>query len=163
MNSQPPMVYDEAVELAEKVVRNFNGRQEKLFLKTSVYSASRLAARYKEERDTALADLKAAKQEKGNLQRRVNQLDTRRSPLRRGGGYGASGSGRPSGRGSRDEQRDNQGDRDKEFKVDRASVCREWNTQEGCTFTNCRKEHACNSWLSKGKCCKGSHKGFNHR
>ncbi len=96
MNDQCPMIYEEAVELTQKICRNCNGRQDRVFMKANVYSATRLATAYKEERDKAQTELKAAKQEVQSLRRLANNRrgrtpERRRSPRRS-----------PTGRGRRE-------------------------------------------------------------
>merc|ERR1711940_361534 len=51
MQGKPPLVYNKALSLAQDVVRKEVGRQDTLFTKCTVYTASRLAKKYKEEAD----------------------------------------------------------------------------------------------------------------
>ena len=155
MNDQCPMIYDEAVELMQRICRNYNGRQDRVFTKSNVYSATRLATTYKEERDRARVELKVAKLEViklSNNRRGRSPPDRRRSPRRSPTGRG---SGRRSGTGQAQP-----GDGDREFKIARGAVCRQWNTKEGCKFTACTKEHKCNAYTGPGQVCKGAHKGY---
>ena len=52
-NTSHPLVYNKAITLAVDVVRAQNGWNDQLFNKCSVYSAIRMAKKYKEERDKA--------------------------------------------------------------------------------------------------------------
>ena len=161
MNEQCPMVYEEAVELAQRICRNYNGRQDRIFMKANVYSATRLATAYKEERDKAREELKEARQQVNRLsntrrgrsteRRRSRGRSPRRSPTGRG-------SGRKPGLGQAQP-----GDGDREFKIARGAVCRQWNTKDGCKFSACTKDHKCNAYTGPGQVCKGGHKGYNHK
>ena len=53
MQNRLPLPYRKAVRLTEDVVRSCNRQQDKLQNKASVYTSSRLAAKYKTEKDKA--------------------------------------------------------------------------------------------------------------
>ena len=158
MQGKPPLVYNKALTLAQDVVRKEVGRQDMLFTKCTVYTASRLAKKYRDEADRLREEKKELQRDKNKLQQKVNSLERSRprSPPRRN----------DNGRDRRDlrDQRDNTTPEENAFRLDRASVCKEWNTPRGCTRTVCNRSHVCNARAAPGRCCKSDqHKGPQHR
>ena len=155
MQNKPPLVYSKALTLASDVVRVHSGRHDQLFAKCTVYSAGRLAKKYKEEADRAKEDKKNLQADKNRLQTRVKTLENQnryRSPPRR-----------TDRRDTRDHDRQETAE-EKEYRIDRAEVCKEWNSARGCNRTNCNRAHVCNAKSAPGKCCKSTaHKGPQHR
>ena len=158
MQGKPPLVYSKALTLASDVVRVHSGRHDHLFTKRSVYAANRLAKKYKEEADKARVDVKRLQGDKNSLQARVKVLENSnryRSPPRRGD--------RRDRRDNRDHDRQETAE-EKEYRLDRAEVCKDWNSSRGCTRTHCNRAHVCNAKSAPGKCCKSTaHKGPQHR
>ena len=67
MQSRPPMDYKKAMVLAEEVVRSFNGKQDRLWNKTDLYSSYRQAQAYKSERDRLDSENRKLRSEVNNL------------------------------------------------------------------------------------------------
>ena len=95
--------------------------------------------------------------EKNRLQQKVNNLERSRQKSPR----------REDTVRDRRDQRDNtrqETAEEKEFRLDRAEVCREWNSPRGCSRANCNRSHVCNAKAGPGRCCKSDqHKGPQHR
>ena len=121
MQQKPPLVYSKGITLAVDVVRTYNGRNDQLFSKTSVYSATRLAKQYKEERDKAKQEKQVLLGDNSSLRRKVKELEARAA-------------GRPPRREeprqkSRQTGKDND---DKEYRMDRMEV----RTTQKCVTPN---------------------------
>ena len=126
--------------------------------------------------------MKEREQTINNLNARVDALQAEISQLRRQGGGGGYTRVPDRNRGARGAGRGGAAaiitppvakkvklgaPEDPDFVRDRFSVCQQWNMAGGCKRAQgtCIKTHACNqpSVGNKKECCKGNHKGQDHK
>ena len=146
--------------MADEVVRSFNGKHDRLWNKTDLYSSYRQAQAYKSERDKLDTEVRRLKTEVSTLSKSLKGVIPHRggkSPVRT-----------PPRRKNKEGNSAFFEDR-RDVRVSHLNwpllilyiqVCRDWNRTEGCTRTTCKFLHICNAKASSGKCCKSkNHKG----
>ena len=167
----PPVNYTEAIEIAEAVVGNHNGRRSEILWGKNTYGAK--------------WDLKEKEQTIANLQSQVKDLRAENTGLRQqlarsgvGGGYtlqtrqNNNHDKTPRGRG-----RGRGGGRapglppgiasyvngtDPEFEENRKRICLLFNLGK-CTINNCSRDHACNVRVALGTPCGHVHASKDHQ
>ena len=82
MQSRPPMDYKKAMVLAEEVTRSYNGKQDRLWNKTDLYSSYRQAQSGKAESGRLEAENRKLKTEISNLTKSMKGINPKR-----GGGH----------------------------------------------------------------------------
>ena len=74
MQSRPPMEYKKAMVLAEKVTRSYNGRQDRLWNKTNLYSSNLNARSGRAESEKLEIENRTLRTEVGNLRRSLKGI-----------------------------------------------------------------------------------------
>ena len=96
MPARPPMEYKKAMVLAEEVTRSYNGKQDRLWNKTDLYSSYRQAQSGKAERERLETENRKLRTEVSNLTKSLKGITPHK-----GGGHSDRYSDRTPPRRSR--------------------------------------------------------------